>query len=118
VVQLTEADKNQVRVTIRDGRTAAYDPRRLKGVQVFHEEARVFARGERIQFRPPHRQLGVANGQFATIIALDPTSGDATVNLGRQREIEVELEVFPVSRPRLCRHLPCQPGCHGRSRSH
>jgi hypothetical protein len=53
VVQSTEADNNHLRVTTCDGRTAAYDPRRLKGVQVFREEPRVFAQGERIQFRLP-----------------------------------------------------------------
>ena len=67
----------------------------LKGVQVFHEEARVFARGERIQVRLPHRQLGVANGQFAPISALDPTSGDATLRLGREQELKMNLKFFP-----------------------
>ena len=95
VVQSTEADKNHLRATTRDGRTAAYDPRRLKGVQVFREELRAFAQGERAQFRLPHRQLGIANGQFATIGALDPVSGDATLGLGRHRESKVNLKSFP-----------------------
>src|SRR5262245_43967814 len=70
-VQSVEADNNHLRVTTREGCTADYDPRRLKGVQVFREEPRVFAEGERLQFRLPRRELGVANGQFATIAALD-----------------------------------------------
>jgi conjugative relaxase-like TrwC/TraI family protein len=35
VVQSTEADTNHLRVTTGGGQTADYDPRRLKGVQVF-----------------------------------------------------------------------------------
>jgi ATP-dependent exoDNAse (exonuclease V) alpha subunit len=95
VVQSTEVDTNRLRVTTRGGRTADYDPRRLKGVQVFREELRVFAQDERIQFRLPHRELGIANGQFATISALDPASGNATLRLGRQRELKLNLKSFP-----------------------
>jgi ATP-dependent exoDNAse (exonuclease V) alpha subunit len=95
LVQSTQADNNHLRVTTRDGRTATYDPRRLKGVQVFREEPRVFAQGELIQFRLPQRELGVANGQFAIITALEPTSGAATLRLGRQRESKLRLKSFP-----------------------
>jgi ATP-dependent exoDNAse (exonuclease V) alpha subunit len=95
VVQSTEPDTNHVCVTTRSGRTADYDPRRLNGVQVFREEPRAFAQGERIQFRLPRRQLGIANGQFATISALDTTSGDATLRLGPERESKVNLKSFP-----------------------
>jgi conjugative relaxase-like TrwC/TraI family protein len=95
VVRSTEADNNQLRVITRDGRTVAYDPRRIKGVQVFREELRAFAQGERIQFRLPHRQLGLATGQLATISGLDPTSGDATLKLGRERFSKLNLKSFP-----------------------
>jgi ATP-dependent exoDNAse (exonuclease V) alpha subunit len=64
-------------------------------VQVFREEARAFAQGERVQFRLPHRELGVANGQFATIVALDPVSGDAMLRLGHERESGLNLRNFP-----------------------
>ncbi|HKF27818.1 MAG TPA: ATP-binding domain-containing protein [Candidatus Binataceae bacterium] len=95
VVQSREADTNHLRVTTRDGRTVAYDPRRFNGVQVFREEPRSFAQGERIQFRLPHRQLGIANGQFASISALDPTSGVATLRFGRRRQSKLNLKSFP-----------------------
>jgi ATP-dependent exoDNAse (exonuclease V) alpha subunit len=88
------ADTNHLRVTTRDGRTADYDPRRLKGVQVFREEMRAFAQGERIQFRLPHRQLGIANGPFTTIAALDPATGTATLRLGPKRESKLNLKSF------------------------
>jgi conjugative relaxase-like TrwC/TraI family protein len=94
-VQSTEADNNQVCVTTRDGRTVTYDPRRLKGAQIFHAESRAFSQGERVQFRLPHRELGVANGQFADIVALDSTSGDATLRLGPQWELKLNLKSFP-----------------------
>ncbi|MBV8136447.1 MAG: AAA family ATPase [Deltaproteobacteria bacterium] len=90
-----KADNNYLRVTTRDGRTAAYDPRRLKGVQVFREELRAFAEGERIQFRLPHRQLGIANGQFATIVAFDAAIGTAMLRLGRERLSKLNLKSFP-----------------------
>jgi ATP-dependent exoDNAse (exonuclease V) alpha subunit len=64
-------------------------------VQVFREELRAFAEGERIQFRLPHRQLGIANGQFATISALDPATGTATLRLGRERVSKLNLKSFP-----------------------
>jgi hypothetical protein len=95
VVQSAEADNNRLRVTTREGRTAAYDPRRLKGVQVFREEPRAFARGERVQFRLAHLELAVANGEFAVIVALDSISGEATLRLGRKRELKLNLKFFP-----------------------
>jgi ATP-dependent exoDNAse (exonuclease V) alpha subunit len=66
-----------------------------RACRFFGEELRGFAQGERIQFRLPHRQLGIANGQFATISALDTTSGDATLRLGRERVSKLNLKSFP-----------------------
>ena len=105
------ADNNHLRVTTRDGRTAEYDPRRLKGVQVFREKLRAFAHGERVQFRLPHRELGVANGQFATIAALDPATGIATLRLCLQRELKMNLKFFPHL-DHAMRSFARQSGCH------
>jgi hypothetical protein len=50
---------------------------------------------ERVQIRLPKRDLGIANGQFATIAALDPPTGDATLTLCRGRQVKVNLKSFP-----------------------
>ena len=81
-------------VYTRDFGTAAYDPRRLKGVQFFARTPRLCIAATR-PVPPTPSQLGIANGQFATISALDPTGGDATLRLGRQRESKLNLKPFP-----------------------
>ena len=95
VVQAADRLANRLRVIISDGCAVEYDPRRLKGVQTFHEEARDFAQGEQIQFRAPHRELGIANGQFAIIAALDPATGAITLRTGRGREFKLNLKDLP-----------------------
>jgi ATP-dependent exoDNAse (exonuclease V) alpha subunit len=66
------------------GRRIEYNPVRLFGVEVFREEQRVLARGDRIQFRSPDRSLGVANGDFATITALDDRRAFMRLDNGRK----------------------------------
>ncbi len=44
-----------------------YDPKRLQGVSAYQEIGRDFARGDRIQFTAPSRDLGVANRDLATL---------------------------------------------------
>jgi conjugative relaxase-like TrwC/TraI family protein len=95
VVQTGDVENNRLRVVTRDARVAEYDPRRLKGVRVFREEPRSFTQGERVQIRLPDRNLGIANGQFATIAALDSVSGDATLTLSRGRQLKINLRSFP-----------------------
>lgn len=70
-VEGVDRDQNSLDIRTGDGQPIRYDPMRLFGVEVFREEQRVLARGERIQFRAPDRALGVANGEFATIAAID-----------------------------------------------
>src|SRR5216684_2558422 len=70
-------------------RIRTLNPARWHGVEVFRPEARVIAVGDRIQFRAPQRSFKVANGEFATIIALD--TAQATLRLGSKREISAPL---------------------------
>ena len=58
-------------VRVPDGRRAQYNPVRLFGIEVFREEERTFARGERIQFRALDKTLGLVNGEFANIESID-----------------------------------------------
>jgi hypothetical protein len=66
-VEDVDREANLLTVSVPDGRRIEYDPVWLFGVEVFREEKRTIARGERIQFRAPDKTLGLANGEFANI---------------------------------------------------
>jgi conjugative relaxase-like TrwC/TraI family protein len=70
-VQNIDRERDRITVLTRRGDRVQYSPARLSGVQVFHEAQRTFGAGDRIQFRAPNRTLGVANGELATITAID-----------------------------------------------
>ena len=86
-VEAVDREANLLTVTVPDGRRVQYNPIRLFGVEVFREEPRVLAQGDRIQFRAPDRALGVANGDFATIEAVDTRR--AVLCLDNSRELSV-----------------------------
>ena len=67
-----------------DGRAVEYNPARLTGVDLFREERRVIAKGDRIQFRAPDRALGVVNGEFATVVAIDDRKAALRMDDGRE----------------------------------
>jgi conjugative relaxase-like TrwC/TraI family protein len=64
-------ERTRIMVRTENGRTVEYNPKRTSGVEVFRPEKRILAVGDRIQFRAPDRALHIANGQFATIAAID-----------------------------------------------
>jgi len=70
-VQSINPHTNTLTVALENGSTAIYDPRRLKGVNVFREAQREFAAGDRIQFTAPNRDLGVANRDLGTVIGVE-----------------------------------------------
>ena len=88
-VKAVDRDANMLTVKAPDGRFVEYNPVRLFGVEVFREDQRVLARGDRIQFRSPDRALGVANGEFATIKLVDPKR--AVMQLDNGQEMTVAL---------------------------
>jgi conjugative relaxase-like TrwC/TraI family protein len=79
-------DRGRHSLTIRtsDGRAVEYFPSRLHGVAVLRPEQRAFSPGDRIQFRAPDRKLGVANGEFATIVAIDSRRTSLRMDDGRE----------------------------------
>ena len=83
-VEGTDTDLKRITVRTEDGRAVEYNPARLTGVDLFREERRVIARGERIQFRVPERALGVANGEFATVVAIDDRKAALRMDDGRE----------------------------------
>jgi conjugative relaxase-like TrwC/TraI family protein len=70
-VATVDRERDRIGVRTERGDLVDYTPARLVGVQVFHEAQRAFAAGDRIQFRAPNRELRVANGELATITAID-----------------------------------------------
>ena len=58
-----------------------YTPTKLHGVEVYREETREFAVGDRIQFRAPLKAQQIPNGALGTIAALDHDSGQVSIAL-------------------------------------
>ena len=56
-VQSVDAHANTLTVSLEGGSSVTYDPRRLKGVNVFREVEREFATGDRVQFTAPTKIL-------------------------------------------------------------
>jgi ATP-dependent exoDNAse (exonuclease V) alpha subunit len=89
-VEKVDREANMLTVNTGVARRVQYNPVRLFGVEVFREEQRLLSRGDRIQFRAPDRALGVANGDFATIKALDDRR--AFMRLDNGRELSAALD--------------------------
>jgi len=83
VVERVDYDARRLSVVLNDGRRLDYSPKRLAGVEVFRSEQRKFTAGDRIQFRAPERALGLANGEFATIVAIDERTARIRTEDGR-----------------------------------
>lgn len=55
-------------------------------------EQREFAKGDRIEFRQPDRDLGVVNGALAHVVAIDVARQQARLHLdGRERLVTIDL---------------------------
>jgi len=94
LVQEVDARANTLTVELENGASVTYDPRRLRGVNVFAETTREFSTGDRIQFTEPNKTHGVANRDLGTITSID--DGQMTVRLdGKQpREIVFDTAQF------------------------
>jgi conjugative relaxase-like TrwC/TraI family protein len=80
----TSARNNTITVESEQGQSVTYDPRRLRGVNVYREVLREFAAGERIQFTARDKEFDVNNRDLATITKIDSTQ--ITVRLDGQDE--------------------------------
>ncbi len=78
-VQSVNPRTNTLTVSLGDGSNLTYDPRRLKGVNVFREVEREVAIGDRVQFTAPSKELGVANRDLGTVVRLE--DGQMTLRL-------------------------------------
>jgi conjugative relaxase-like TrwC/TraI family protein len=78
-VLAVDARENNITVSLEDGRTVTYDPRRLKGVNAYQEAAREFAIGDRLQFTAGDKNLAIASRDLGTVTAIGP--GAMTVRM-------------------------------------
>lgn len=89
-VQSVDAAANILTVMLEAGSSVTYDPRRLKGVNVFREVEREFATGDRVQFTASNQELGVANRDLGTVVTLD--DGKVTVRMDGKSNRIVKFE--------------------------
>lgn len=73
-VRSVDAPGNMLTVERPDGVMVFYDPRRLRGVNVFREEEREFSVGDRLQFTAPDKKLGIANRDIGTVTEMKDAS--------------------------------------------
>lgn len=91
-VTATNHVKNEITVQRSDGEEITYNPTRLSGVNVYRESHRMFAEGDRIQFRAPFAEHRIANGELGSIAKI--TDEQLTVALDSGREVTFEPDKF------------------------
>jgi ATP-dependent exoDNAse (exonuclease V) alpha subunit len=89
----TNHEKNEITAHFDNGRTVTYNPTRLSGVNVYTEAERLFAEGDRIQFRAPFAEQKVANGELGTITKIQ--QNQIHVALDDERRISFDPQQFP-----------------------
>jgi len=89
-VQNINARENTVTVEREDGQSVTYDPRRLRGVNVYREVSREFAPGDRLQFTSVHKELGVANRDLGTVTGIE--DGKMSVHIDGKSERTVTFD--------------------------
>jgi ATP-dependent exoDNAse (exonuclease V) alpha subunit len=85
---------NEITVETDSGGTITYDPRRLRGVNVFEETSREFATGDRVQFTAPNKALRVANRDLGTIEAIVENKITVRLDGRNERIITFDAERF------------------------
>lgn len=89
-VRSVDAQANLLTVEVEGGSTVIYDPRRLRGVNVFRETEREFALGDRLQFTVSNKDVGVANRDLGTIVDIE--DGKMTVRLDSKTKRNVTFD--------------------------
>ncbi|MDP9050444.1 MAG: relaxase domain-containing protein [Acidobacteriota bacterium] len=90
LVGAVDSRTNTLSVELENGSKVTYDPRRLRGVNVFSEVDREFATGDRLQFTAPNKSLGVANRDLGTLTGIE--DGRMTVKLDSKGERSVTFD--------------------------
>jgi len=89
-VRSVDTRANHLTVELDNGSSVTYDPRRLRGVNVFRETEKEFASGDRIQFTAPNKNLELANRDLGTVLGLE--DGTMTVRLDGKAERTVKFD--------------------------
>jgi len=93
-VRSVDARANTLTVDLDTGSSATYDPRRLRGVNVFREVEREFATGDRLQFTAPNETLGVANRDLGTVVNLEEGKMSVRLDGKTQRTVAFDIADF------------------------
>ena len=115
-VEQVDARENRVTIERENGEHQTYDPRRLAGVAVYHENERAFSEGDRVQFTAPSRDLHVANRELGTIEKINDAGERANPHGLRPRGC-VQYPRASASRSRVRSDQPQQPGPDRRARA-
>ena len=83
-VLAVDSASNHLTIRKEGGTNVRYSPSRLQGVEVFREEQRAMAAGDRIQFRAPQREIGVVNGELAAIVGINEHRAILRLDDGRE----------------------------------
>ena len=89
-VRVVDGRANALTVELANGASVTYDPRRLRGVNVFREVEREFATGDRIQVTAPNKELGVANRDLGTITEMK--DGQISVRMDGKKERTITFD--------------------------
>ncbi|WP_084214535.1 MobF family relaxase [Terriglobus sp. TAA 43] len=93
-VRAVDVRANMLTVELANGEMISYDPKRLRGVNVFREQVRDFAAGDRLQFTAPQKELGIANRDLGTIQRIE--EGQMTIQIDGKIPRLVELNLSRV----------------------
>ena len=93
-VMQVDSRENRVTVEREKGERQTYDPRRLAGVAVYHENERAFSEGDRVQFTAPSKDLHVANRELGTIEKVND-AGNVQIRLDSGREVAFSIREHP-----------------------
>ena len=84
---VTEVDAEEGVVSLlREGKPIRWEPRRAAKVEVYQEEKRGVAAGDRLRWTRNDRELGRRNGEVVEVISVDAAKGVATVRGSRSAE--------------------------------
>ena len=89
-VRSKDARSNTLAVEFANGSIVTYDPRRLRGVNVFRETEREFSTHDRIGFTAPNKKFGVANRDLGTVTSIE--NGNMTVLMDGKAERSVTFD--------------------------
>jgi conjugative relaxase-like TrwC/TraI family protein len=93
-VQSVDVSANTLTVSLDSGSTVIYDPRRLRGVNVFREVEREFATGDRVQFTAPSKHLQLANRDLGTVLSLEHGQMTLQMDGNSGRIVTLDTEKF------------------------